>query len=397
MDWIPKKSPLKNGLFVRRPLSNAVLSIANFLCPRRERGGPIPKNPKKILLCNIANFGDVVISTTVLPVLKKHYPNCEIGFLTGSAAGKAVLQHHPLVSKIHCFDHWYIHRGQGECKAALHSFWGPRKPLRFPGLCIAALHHKMTSGQAVKEIHGYDIAIDLYPYFPNAIPLLAKAEIPIRIGYTTGGFSNLLTHPIEWHFHDRYVGFAHLHLLETLGIDTKGESPLPCYNYKRRQRDHVVVHMGSSSPLKEWDINRWIELIRRCEAAGWNICLTGKGLREQELCTQVAAATAAKNLCDQLDWADFVSTIQEARLLIAVDSAAVHIAAAASTPTIVLYAGMNSPHMWLPPNCKGVMQRVPCAPCFNKKGCASMACIREIGVEEVLKQAKAVDFQSLLP
>lgn len=367
MDWIPKKSPLKNGLFVRRPLSNAALSLANFLCPRKNNGAPLSAPPKRILLCNIAQFGDVVISTTVLPILKKHYPNCEIGFLVGSTTGKTVLHNHPLVSRIHCFDHWYLHRGQGKCKAAL--------------------HHKITSAQALKEIRGYDLAIDLYSYFPNAIPLLSKSGIPLRIGYTTGGFSNLLTHPAAWHFHDRYVGFAHLHLLEALGIDTKGESPLPCYNYKQRQRDHIVVHMGSANPLKEWSVPRWIELIQRCETMDWNICLTGKGAREGELCAQVAAATRAKNLCNQLDWPDFVSTVQEAKLLIAVDSAAVHIAAAVSTPTLVLYAGMNSPHMWLPPNCKGLMQRVPCAPCFNKKGCASMACIREIEVEKVLDQA----------
>lgn len=372
MDWIPKKSPLKNGLFVRRPLSNAVLSLANFLCPRRNQADPISASPKKILLCNIAHFGDLIISTTVLPVLKKQYPHCEIGFLTGSAPGKAVLKDHPLVSRVHFFDHCYLHRANGKCKAAL--------------------HHKITLARALKEIREtrYDMAIDLYSYFPNAIPLLAKAKIPIRIGYTTGGFSNLLTHPVAWHFHDRYVGFAHLHLLETLGIATQEESPLPCYHFKKKQGDHVVVHMGSGSPLKEWSVPRWIELIKQCEARGWKICLTGKGAREGELCAQVTAATHATNLCNQLDWAGFVSTVQEARLLIAVDSAAVHTAAAASTPTIVLYAGMNSPHMWLPPNCKGMMQRVPCAPCFNKNGCASMACIQEISVAEVLEQ---VDFQ----
>lgn len=366
---------MKNGLFVRRPLSNALLSILNFLAPRRNREGPVTGTPKKILLCNIANFGDLVISTTVLPVLKKHYPNAKIGFLTGSGPGSAVLKNHPLVARVHFFDHWYLNRAQGKCKAAL--------------------HHRISSRQTLKEIReeGYDMAIDLYSYFPNAIPLLAKSKIPIRIGYATGGFSNLLTHPVRWAFPDRYVGFAHLHLLETLGIDTKGESPLPSYNYKKKDRDYVVVHMGSSSPLKEWDADRWIRLIARFEAMGWRICLTGKGSREQEICTRVALATRAKNLCDQLDWASFVSTVQEAKLLIAVDSAAVHIAAGALTPTIVLYAGMNSPCMWLPPssNCRGIMKRVPCAPCFNKMGCSTMACIRGIEEEQIFQCA--IDLQ----
>ncbi|HSX38041.1 MAG TPA: glycosyltransferase family 9 protein, partial [Chlamydiales bacterium] len=225
--------------------------------PLRPNRRPIPENPQKILLCNIANLGDVVISTTVLPIVKKRYPNCEIGFLTSSMA-KVAIQDHPLVSRVHVFDHWYLST-YGKCKAAL--------------------HHWKTRKRALSEIGQYDLAIDLYSYFPNAIPLLTKARIPIRIGYPTGGFSNLLTHPMKWDFPDRYVGIAHFHLLTALGIDIIDESPLPAYNYKKKSSKHIVVHMGSSSKLKEWEPKKWVQLIQRIEESDSEVILTGKGER----------------------------------------------------------------------------------------------------------------------
>ncbi len=147
--------------------------------------------------------------------------------------------------------------------------------------------------------------------------------------------------------------------------------------------------MGSSNPLKEWALNHWIELIHQFEASGQRVYLTGKGAREQQLCSSAASMTKAKNLCDQLEWSGFISTIQEARLVITVDSAAVHIAAGALTPTVVLYAGINSPHMWVPPSpfCKWMMHRVGCAPCLNKAGCPTMACIQGIRPEQVYQLA----------
>lgn len=340
--------------------------------------GLIPENPKKILLCNIANFGDVVISTTVLPVIKKKFPDCEIGFMTSSTSG-VVLKGHPLVTKIHHFDHWYFGRSTGLCKAVLH-YWRNKQRL-------------------LKELRQdcYDIAIDLYSYFPNAIPILAKSQIPIRIGYATGGFSNLLTHTVKWNFSDQYVGYAHLHLLSVLGIDTNRVISLPCYNYKKTTKNYIVIHMGSSNKLKEWDSEKWIQLIKQLETAGHTIILTGKGEREDHLCQYMANHTLAQNLSSQLTWHEFVVMIQEARLLISVDSAAVHIAAGALVPTLSFCTGIHASPMWAPPFpfYLGMMKSVSCAPCFKKKGCLQMSCIQEVDVGSAYMNAlKLLDIVS---
>src|SRR5208337_805029 len=141
------------------------------------------------------------------------------------------------------------------------------------------LHHLIQTKKLKKELKAsnYDVAIDLYSYFPNAIPLLAKSKIPVRIGYPTGGFSNLLTHPVNWSFADRYIGYAHLHLLTALGIDILKETPLPSYHFKKKTSEHIAIHMGSSIAWREWEVDHWIQLIQRLKTLNCTIFLTGTG------------------------------------------------------------------------------------------------------------------------
>ncbi|MEN9654300.1 MAG: Lipopolysaccharide core heptosyltransferase RfaQ, partial [Chlamydiota bacterium] len=119
------------------------------------------------------------------------------------------------------------------------------------------------------------------------------------------------------------------------------------------------------------------------------IYLTGYGDREMAVTKHVAEHTRAINLCNQLSWQEFGATLQRARLVISVDSAAVHLAAATQTPLIILFAGINCPTMWAPPYslCRTIMAKVPCAPCLQKTGCPSMACIRDISVNQVYQTA----------
>lgn len=191
---------------MRRWGSVWLLLALNAFFQGRKKREKIPISPKRILVCNIANLGDVVISTTALPVLKREFPGCEIGFLLASSATE-LLQQHPFVDRVHVFDHWYANRRKGVFRAIV--------------------DHLKGRSRAIKEIRqcDYELAIDLHPYFPNAIPLLFKAKIPARIGYSTGGFSNLLTESVSWSVKQISMGRRHLNLLSHLKIRAK---ILPC-------------------------------------------------------------------------------------------------------------------------------------------------------------------------
>ncbi len=294
----------------------------------RKEESNIPKDPKKLLVCNIAHLGDVIISTSVLPLLKQRYPDAQIDFLAGSHAAHVLLKH-PLIDHVRIYNHPMMNRKVKKWLSALRLLTG---------------ENWLWSRE---KIEGYDIAIDLYSYFPNAIPILRK--IPVRIGFGTGGFSNMLTHVVPWYYEDCYIGQAHLHLLELLGIDITNASPLPDYRLTHEKSDEIVIHVASSTPKRDWELDKWIELIQKL---GKKIVLTGHGERDKKRCQIIAKKTNALNLCNALDFPAFVKRIQQAKLLICTETVAMHIAAASHTPMIALWTYRTKPQMWAPPHAK---------------------------------------------
>jgi ADP-heptose:LPS heptosyltransferase len=372
------KSPLTQGYLIRNPYARKVIQGIDFFLKwalSGETAPRLPKNPKSILVCNLANLGDVVIATAVLPALKTRFPEVQIGFLVGSWADP-IVRNHPLVNHVYHLDHWYL---------------SPTKKSRLQKVFT---YLKMRR-KALNEIRSknYEVAIDLYCFFPNAIPLIAEAKIPIRVGYESGGFGPLLSHSFPWKSEKEYMGVSNLKLLKTFGLDPYSFSPLPSYIEKQNSiRDHIpkkymVFHIGSSSPLKDWSIENWKSVVQKISNRAIPIVFTGKGEREASLVAQVFPESKnGINLCDRLSWSEFASVIQGAHLLLSADSVSVHLAAAAKVPTLILFSGINSMEMWLPPYplCQGLMNQVACSPCFAKEGCSSMSCMGGLLPEIVL-------------
>ena len=361
--------------WVRRGLTVLDGVLARLLRrPRLEQ--PIPE-PRRILVANTGHLGDVILSTAVLPVLRRAFPHCHIGFLLGSWS-KPLLQNHPLVDALHVFDPIRVNRSRA-------SWW--QKLLR----------HDRSRRQALREIADapYDLAIDLRYYFGNAIPLLWQAQIPTRIGYTGGGFGPMLTHCLPWQVQDCHVldYFADLlrllpmrpeclaALRPTLGDDA---APLPTAltsALTHPRASFLLFHPGSGAECKEWPIEHWQRLAQRALAAGHVIVLTGQGARERICCERIAATSPrVVHLCDRLNWQEYVATVRHARLVVGVDSLAGHVAAAVQTPCVIVGNGINHPSHWRPfGNAVRVLRHpVACMPCYRTNGCETMDCVRRV-------------------
>jgi len=320
---------------VKKKLPLLALQCTDFLLSALHKKATFGKI-EKLLLCNIAHLGDIVIATSVLPVLKAALPHLKIGFLCSSSSS-CVLQGHPEISWLHTLDHWKLNRTR--------MFKGKK-----------ALAYYATKTRAVDEIRniGYDAAIDLYPFFPNAIPLLWKTKIPVRIGYKSGGFWPLLTHAIDWKEQHQYMADAHFDLLKQLPIEISRENlhySFPRSHFTDRwglAEKFVIFHMGSGSKQKDWSEAAWREV-----AMGLNdrqIVFTGKGREENESIQRVTQGLShCLNLCDQLAWEDFCSVVSKASQIISVDSAIVHLAAAFAVPCVVLIVdSSNDAILWTP-------------------------------------------------
>jgi heptosyltransferase-2 len=375
-------SPLHGRYLVRNPLLRSALRLIDRVYSALPRASIPVGPPRRVLVANIAHLGDVLYSTGVLPALREAFPGARIGFLAGSWSA-VLLAGHPLIDRLHTFDHARLNRSSA----------GPLARLR---------RHLASRSRAVAEIRaaGYDAAIDLYPHFPNAVGLLRAAGVPVRVGYTSGGFGPLLTHPVDWPLRDWHVSDYHAHLLNHLPLPAPLAGPLPPALPRPwgslpsgLPAGFLQVHPCSGNALKEWPLDNWRRLAQALVARGHRLVLTGGGPREQQACAALAGGLPGCVDCSgRLGWAEFVAVAAAARVVVGVDSIAGHLAAALGTPAVVVSTGITGDRLWAPlgPAVVRLSHPLPCAPCWRSRGCPGMSCVRNVGVQAVLDAVESL-------
>lgn len=366
------------------------LFLRTVLPPRsaRQSNG----NPKRILLINGAHLGDVVIATSLLPVLKSAFPQAEIGFLTATWS-HPVIANHPGITYTHCADHWRMNRSNA-------------------GYFQKRFHYLKTRRQALRELRAlhYDIAICMHPWRADFLPLTWQAGIPTRAAFSESLFAPLATHHAQYPEPHRFIhqSACQLRLLRALGIAETHlrlkQSSLPPSSPAARQEvcrlfgvsrldeaPYSVIHMGSGNAAKELPPLFWREVALRIPSTQ-HVVFTGKGSREW---SNAKAATAgipnAVNLCDHLSWPALVAAIRYAQTFYGVDSTAAHVAAAVGTPCVALYAGITNLSRFRPesPTATVWANNVPCAPCDRQYGCPPMTCMQSFDPAQIVQIQKA--------
>lgn len=374
------------------PLLHAFMRSFDALSGLHRRlAAPLPAGlaPQRILVCMQAHIGDLIYASAAIAVLRAAYPKARIDFLVHPAAAQ-LLAGHPELGQIHRLCHWKLDRSGAPLWRRLFSYTRARR----------------STLQAIRACQ-YDLAIDLYAYFPNSIPLLASARIPLRLGWASGGFGGLLTHARDWdcagqhilEWHRRLLGMLpacrpHLSLLQP-------SCPLPP-DASRRSAEalqtagitsaYLCFHIGAGGAHKQWPEAAWQALAAACAARGERIVLLGYGAEEVALAQRIAAHVpgAAVSLAGQLDFASLCGCIAGARMFVGLDSMGTHLAAAHGVPVVGVYPGIMDTS-WHPagPRSHILISPQPCAPCFLPAGCTSMACLRETPASRVFAAIEA--------
>ena len=168
---------------------------------------------------------------------------------------------------------------------------------------------------------------------------------------------------------DQHMVDYNLSLLQPLGIinvSLPAKLILPmevCHNAVELRRKlkieqpYVVFHPGSARIEKFWEPDRWAEVITTA-IDRWHFTpvLTGGTSPpershladiESRLPRPTDSGPAIVDLSGKIDLLTLAALIAQARLLVTVDSAPMHIAAATGTPQIVLF-GPTNPFHWRP-------------------------------------------------
>jgi len=376
----------RKSLIARKLIASAIRLCAFIAGGRGNRriSSPI----KRILLLNGAHIGDVIISTSLIPVLRSAYPDAEIGFLAGSWSS-SVIKNHPEITYTHEIDHWRLNRSNSSLLAKL-------------------IRHWITSTKGLRQVRKikYDVALALHCWYPDFVPLALRANIPVRIAFDQSLFAPFATHRVAFPPEDFLTQGARLACIL---------NPLPEINKKDLSRrrstlapstpaaegevlrllnlpaelgsmSYSVIHIGSGEPARELPIEFWRRVAQEL-SRNQLVLFTGRGEREQR---QIAAIMkglhGCVSACDKLSWNGFVAAVRHATMLYGVESMAGHVAGAVGTPCTVVYTGTAGVARWRPDseNCTVFTQHVLCAPCGIPQGCDHMACILQIKPESIL-------------
>ncbi len=265
----------------------------------------------------------------------------------------------------------------------------------------------------------FDLAIDLRTGTRGAIlALLTGARL--RIGYYGDGRgwrNRIFTHLVASEYvPGQYVGDYYLNLLVSCDLTTKNVRPELCVPRPRQQsarallREHgvplgqplIAVQPFSLWQYKEWGADKYVRLINWISSEYKSaVVLTGSpSERARAEVIRKRCGENVYNLAGRTSIGMFSAVLTACQLFIGVDSAGMHISGAVGTPTVTLF-GPSSPVSWAPRGRQHlvVQKDFSCVPC-RQKGCQGSEisrCLEELTVEEVISAVKTQLLRILHP
>ncbi len=154
-------------------------------------------------------------------------------------------------------------------------------------------------------------------------------------------------------------------------------------------RPLMLVNAPAGWETKRWDAQKTAALADRL-ISGYNaqIIYTGSGGDSAFIEGIISRMRyPAVNAAGRTSLKELACLIKRAQIMITTDSGPMHLAAIVGTPIVAIF-GPTAPWRTGPYTNRSqiVRKQVSCSPCY-KRSCASMLCMNEIGVDEVMEAA----------
>jgi lipopolysaccharide heptosyltransferase II len=352
---------------------------------RRPFVARVRRHPRSIVLIKPCCIGDVIMTTPLLEVIRRNYPQARITYVVGSWS-KTIAEHHPAVAEVI------------DCGT-----------VGIPGRY--SLRAYLQLAQRLRKRH-FDLAfaLDRSPML-TLLPWLAG--VPRRVGPDSLGRGFSLTDrvPISTtpdqlqHQAEIYLDLARaLHLdidhPHMLFVPTEQEQQSAIRSPKLQI---VVFPGGGSNPgmeltAKRWPIENYRQLVERLvrELDAQVLLIGGKDdyALNQSLLDGLDArnisADQVLNLAGRSSFGQTAAQIAASDLFIGNDSSPMHLAAAVGTPVIAIF-GPTSPQEYGPyppdaPNHIALWKHPTGKPCFflgRMQACANCTCMQAVTLDDV--------------
>lgn len=197
------------------------------------------------------------------------------------------------------------------------------------------------------------------------------------------------TRDLPWSLHevDRALGIA-----AAAGFTLPAEDDaLPALSPQRRSGlrppgPYVVVHPGADAPARAWPAENAAALVTLLDALGMRVAVTG-GPDERALTARVAGRRGI-DLGGRTDLPELVDVLAGASVVVAGNTGPAHLAAAARTPVVSLFAPVVPAEVWKPRGAPVTILGDQTAPCAGTRAricpVPNHPCLTEVRPEDVL-------------
>jgi lipopolysaccharide heptosyltransferase III len=284
----------------------------------------------KILLLQLKRIGDLILTTPAITALRERFPEAQVTMVVSS-----------------------------ECADLLPAISGVDR--------ILMARRNLSDLAAFLAVAGkkFDYCVDFTRNDRSAfLAFLSKARkriVSYRVRDQSKSRARLYTDFVNVRMRDLHTIDYNLSLLEPLGVKNVSSSlrlqlPQAAHEKAAALRGHwnlrkpfIVLHPGSAWREKLWEASRWRQVIKDFgQNHEMDVILTsGTSKHEQMHVASIKDETKIVDLSGKTDLLTLAALISEARLLVTVDSAPMHLAAATHTPQVILF-GPTNPFHWRP-------------------------------------------------
>lgn len=348
-----------------------------------------PNRALRILIVQIADIGDMVLSTPALAALRDRYPTAHITLLTTPNAAP-VVQGSPLIDEIILFERRTGWREPGKL------FDLARRLRRGRHEITLFLHHFSTWAGTLKFA---------------AIALAAGSKR--RIGLDGRGSFFLSDRLENTGFGGRHQAQYWLDLAALIDADDHPISASAVIGENDRlwaaqmlpdRRPRVVIHSGSGgdSYARRWSVEDFAAVAAQmAEKHRAQIVLVGSPAdNTSAVLNALPPHVQALDLTGKTTLPQLGAVLEQADVFIGADSGVMHMACAAGAPVVAIFGPSNADAWgaWTPHGKSIVLRSAPeCSPCSyvgfelgERAGCAARTCMRMITPEKVVQAAERI-------
>jgi predicted lipopolysaccharide heptosyltransferase III len=349
---------------------------------RLLKGAPrLPKSDGPILLIQLGDIGDVVLTLPTIEVLAEAFPRRPLVLCVREHA-RELMEDAPLVHHV-----LSVKKEKRKFNAELAHQFQFLKDLRRVRSTLAIEVRTGTRGAVIARLSG------------------ANTRIARYANDGTLWRNRLFTHLVKpTRENIQYAAQHSLNIMAPFGLSHKDPRPkisVPEYRRKSaaalfraaripRERPLVGVHPFSLWQYKEWRPSEMALLLDRIQAEyPCHIVVTGAP-NERERAEDLIGRCDRKpyNLAGETSIGELPAVLAACSLFMGVDTAALHMAAAVGIPTVGIF-GPSSWTNWAPRGNEHLIIKkgLPCQPC-SQKGCDGFErsrCLMELSANEIYK------------